>query len=98
MDLGDSSDSSNSGEGTGSLTASGGNTAPAAPDAASTGGLLAAASVAAPAAAPSGNLTAVTLATDPSLVRPLCFAQALLLYACIPHAACGYAARWGIGR
>ena len=73
VDLGDSSDSSSSGEGTGSLTASGGNTAPAAPDAASTGGLLAAASVAAPAAAPAGNLTAVTLATDPNLVRPLHF-------------------------
>ncbi len=69
IDLDDSSDGS-SGEGTGGLTASGGNTVP---DAASSGGLLAAASVAAPAAAPAGNLTAVTLATDPNLVRPLHF-------------------------
>ena len=69
VDLGDSSDSSSS-EGTGGLTASGGNTAPTTPDAAS-GGLLAAASVAAPAAGPSSNITAVTLASDPTLVRAL---------------------------
>ena len=85
VDLEDSSDGSSS-EGTGGLTASGGNTQPA-PDATSSGGLLAAASVAAPAAGPSSNITAVTLATDPDLVRPrlpftVCASDAAIQRAC----------------
>lgn len=62
-----SSDSSISGEGTGGLTASGGNAVSTSDQ--SSGGFVAAASIAAPAAGPASNLSASTVIVDPALVR-----------------------------